>query len=46
MAQIPKLNDLTRILYRSGVGTEVTLTVVRGIREMDLTITLYDRLAQ
>ena len=42
----PKLNDLTRILYRSGVGTEVTLTVVRGIREMDLTITLYDRLAQ
>lgn len=42
----PKLNDLTRILYRSGVGTEVTLTVMRGVREMTVTITLYDRLAQ
>ena len=42
----PKLNDLTRILYRSGVGSEVTLTVVRGIREMEVIITLYDRLAQ
>ena len=43
---VAKLPDLTRILYRSGVGSTVTLTVQRGIKQLDLSITLYDRLAQ
>lgn len=43
---VAKLSELTRILYRSGVGSEVSLTVLRGQKELTITITLYDRLAQ
>ena len=39
------LNDLTRVLYTSGVGGEVELTVLRGGKTISVTITLYDRLA-
>ena len=43
---VAKLPELTRILYRAGVGSNVTLTVLRGQKELNITITLYDRLAQ
>ena len=45
---VAKLPELTRILYRTGVGNRVVLTVLRGVRlkQVDISITLYDRLAQ
>lgn len=41
---INRLYDLSRILYATGVGGQVELTVIRHQNEITMTITLYDRL--
>ena len=42
---VEKLYDLTRILYATGVGNKVELTVLRNGKEVTVPILLYDRLA-
>ena len=41
---ITKLYDLTRVLYATGVGNTVELTVVRGQKTITVSIVLYDSL--
>lgn len=43
---VGRLHELTRILYATGVGNEVKLTVIRGARELIIPIRLYDRLTE
>lgn len=43
---VTELYQLSRILYETGVGGEVELTVQRGTRTLTVAITLYDRLAE
>ena len=42
---VPKLYNLTRILYATGIGNSVELTVLRNGEEVTVSILLYDRLA-
>ena len=43
---LKKFHDLTRVLYSTGVGNAVELTVIRDNQEITVSILLYDRLAQ
>ena len=43
---VGKLHELTRMLYATGVGNEVKLTVLRGEQELTIPVRLYDRLTE